>query len=115
MRRWIAVLLLTMACSLTSSAAKKDSGTTTLKDVQPTGTTDKKEKKKQQYDFVFESSGNHYTCRTNPNTNVKATDFVVGSEVKYEVNGNKGELKSTSGKEVKCTVVRVEKVSTPKQ
>jgi hypothetical protein len=114
MRRWIGVLLLMIACSLTSSAAKKDSGTTTLKDVQPAGTTDK-ENKKQQYDFVFESSGNHYTCRTNPNTSVKATDFVVGSDVKYEVNGNKGELKSTSGKEVKCTVVRVEKVSTPKQ
>ena|SRR5580765_3692922 len=114
MRRWIAVLLLTIASSLTSSAAKKDSGTTTLKDVQPAGTTDK-EKKKQQYDFVFEASGNHYTCRTNPNTSVKATDFVVGSDVKYEVNGDKGELKSTSGKQVKCTVVRVEKISAPKQ
>jgi hypothetical protein len=114
MRRWIGVLFLTIACSLTSSAAKKDSGTTTLKDVQPAGTTDK-EKKKQQYDFVFEASGNHYTCRTNPNTSVKATDFVVGSDVKYEVNGDKGELKSTSGKQVKCTVVRVEKMSAPKQ
>ena len=115
MRRWIAVLFLTIACSLTSSAAKKDSGTTTLKDVQPAGTTDAKDKKKQQYDFIFEASGNHYTCRTSPKTSVKATDFVVGGDVKYEVDGDKGQLKTTSGKQVKCTVVRVEKISAPKQ
>jgi len=33
---------------------------------------------------------------------------VVGSNVSYAVNGNKGAVKSTqSGKSVKCTVVRV--------
>jgi hypothetical protein len=42
---------------------------------------------------------------------VKAVDFVVGSGVKYEVDGEKGKLKTTAGKEVKCTVVRVEKAS----
>jgi hypothetical protein len=115
MRRCIAVLLLTMSCSLTMSAAKKDAGTTTLKDVQPAGTTDAKDKNKQQYDFIFEASGNHYTCRTSPKTSVKATDFVVGGDVKYEVDGDKGQLKTTSGKQVKCTVVRVEKISAPKQ
>jgi hypothetical protein len=46
---------------------------------------------------------------------VKATDFVVGGDVKYEVDGDKGQLKTTSGKQVKCTVVRVEKISAPKQ
>src|ERR1700758_1438816 len=110
MQRWIAVLLLTIGV-LTTSVAKKDKGTTTLKDVQPAGTTDTKEKKNQQYDFIFEASGNHYTCRTSPKTSVKAVDFVVGSDVKYEVDGDKGKLKTTAGKEVKCTVVRVEKVS----
>jgi hypothetical protein len=115
MCRWIAVLLLTMAGALTASAAKKDAGTTTLKDVQPAGTTDTKDKKNQQYDFSFEASGNHYTCRTSPKTSVKATDFVVGSDVKYEVDGDKGKLKTTSGKQLKCTVVRVEKTSAPKQ
>jgi len=113
MRRWIAVLLLTMVAALTASAGKKDAGTTTLKDVQPAGTTDTKQKKKQQYDFIFEASGNHYTCRTSPKTNVKATDFVVGSDVKYEIDGDKGKLKNTSGKDVKCTVVRVERLSAP--
>ena len=114
MRRWIAVQLWTLVGSLTASAAKKDAGATTLKDVQPAGTTDTKEKKNQQYDFIFEASGNHYTCRTSPKTSVKAHDFVVGSDVKYELDGDKGKLKTTAGKEVKCTVVRVEKVSAPK-
>jgi hypothetical protein len=111
MRRWIAVLLLTM-CTLTASA-DKDKGTTTLKDVQPAGTTDTKNKKQQQYDFIFEAAGHHYTCRTGPKTTVKATDFVVGKDVTYQLDGDKGKLKSTTGKQVKCTVVRVEGVSAP--
>ena len=113
MRRWIAVLLMAMMSALTASAAKKDTGTTTLKDVQTAGTTDTKDNKNQQYDFIFEASGNHYTCRTSPKTSVKAIDFVVGSEVKYELDSDKAKLKTTAGKEVKCTVVRVEKASTP--
>jgi len=115
MRRWIAVLLMTVVVDLTARAAQKDAGTTTLKDVRPAGTTDTKDKKKQQFDFIFEASGNHYTCRTGPKTSVKATDFVVGSDVKYQVDGDEGKLKTTAGKQVKCTVVRVEKVSGPNQ
>jgi hypothetical protein len=115
MRRWIAVLLMTVVVDLTARAAKKDAGTTTLKDVQPAGTTDTKDKKKQQFDFIFEASGNHYTCRTGPKTSVKAIDFVVGSDVKYEVDGDEGKLKTAAGKQVKCTVVRVEKVAGPNQ
>jgi hypothetical protein len=114
MKRWIAVLLLTMVSALTASA-KKDQGTTTLKDVQPAGTTDTKDKKNQQYDFIFEVSRNHYTCRTSPKTTVKAIDFVVGSDVKYELDGDKVKLKTMAGKELKCTVVRVEKISVPRQ
>ena len=57
MRRWIAVLLMIVVVDLSARAAKKDTGTTTLKDVQPAGTTDTKDKKKQQYDFIFEASG----------------------------------------------------------
>jgi hypothetical protein len=114
MQRWIAVLLLTIGV-LTTSAAKKDKGTTTLKDVQPAGTTDNKDKKNQQYDFIFEASGNHYICRTGPKTSLKATDFVVGSDLKYEVDDDKVKLKTSAGKEVKCKVVRVEKIATPQQ
>ena len=114
MRRWIAVLFLTIVGALNASAAKKDAGATTLKDVQPAGTTDTKEKKNQQYDFIFEASGHHYTCRTSPKTSVKVIDFVVGTDLKYELDGDKGKLKTTAGKEVKCTVVRVEKGLAPK-
>lgn len=113
MSRWIAVLLLT-TISVPAIAAKKVTGTTTLKDLQPAGTTDTKDKKNQQYDFIFEFSGNSYTCRTSPKKSLKATDFVVGSDVKYEIEEDEGKLKSTAGKQVKCTVVRVEKLSAPR-
>src|SRR5262252_6749888 len=115
MLRWIAVPFLTILCVPTASADKKEAGSTTLKDLQPAGTTDTKDKKKQQYDFIFEASGNHYTCRTSPKTSVKAIDFVVGSGIKYELDGDKAKLKTAAGKKVECTVVRVEKVSTPQQ
>jgi len=112
MSKWIAVLLL-MVASVPPSAAEKTKGTATLKDLQPAGTTDTKNKKNQQYDFVFEVSGNRYTCRTSPKKSLKATHFVVGSDVKYEIDEDKAELKNTAGKEAKCTVVRVEKLPTP--
>lgn len=110
MRRWIAALLVMMIV-LPASAAKKDQGTTTLKDVQPAGTPNSKDKQKQQYDFSFESPTHRYICRTSEKTKINAVDFVVGSNVKYEVDGNNGKLKTTEGKQVKCTVVRVERNS----
>jgi hypothetical protein len=100
------VILVTLLVSV-SFAANKESGSTTLKDVQPAGTTDKKHKK-QQYDLTFAGAKNEYTCRTNENQKVQATQFVVGSAITFSVNGNKGDVKSTeSGKNVKCTLVRV--------
>jgi hypothetical protein len=89
--------------------AKKDKGTTTLKDVQPAGTTDK-QNKNQQFDFSFDASGMSYVCRTSHKTKIKATDFVVGTNLTYELDEHEGKLKNTSGKQVKCTVVRVEKL-----
>lgn len=106
MRRFIALVLLATVCS-SMPAATKEAGTTTLKDVQPAGTTDKKQKH-QRYDLSFVSStGKEYTCRTAEKTSVKATDFVVGSTVTYEVKGDKGKLKTSAGKQVSCTIVRV--------
>jgi curli biogenesis system outer membrane secretion channel CsgG len=100
----IAVVLI--LCGL-AAAAKKESGSTTLTNVQPAGTTDKKHKK-QQYDLSFTTTTNDYTCRTNENQKVNATDWVVGSSINYKINGNKGEIKNTqSNKNVKCLVVRV--------
>jgi hypothetical protein len=106
-------VLLLCVCALTAVAATKDSGSTTLKDFQPVTAAGKE--KHQQFDFSFESSGKRYVCRTSPKTSLKATDFVVGSDLSYEIKGNKGELKNSSGKEVKCTVVRVESLSAPHQ
>lgn len=106
MRKLIVFTLLIMG-SLSAVASTKDSGSTTLKDVQPAGTTDKKHKH-QQYDFSFVSAtGKDYTCRTGEKTSVKATDFVVGSSVNYQINGDKGKLKTSAGKQVSCTIVRV--------
>ena len=111
MQRLVVVVLVIVLCALTA-AGEKQKGMANLKDVQPAGTTDKKNKN-QQYDFSFEASGMHYTCRTSHKTEVKATDFVVGTDVNYEINGHKGKLKNTAGEQVKCTVVRVEKISAP--
>lgn len=110
----LAIMLLVLAG--VGSAANKESGSTTLKDFQPAGTTDKKHKK-QQFDLSFAGSTNDYTCRTNENQKVQATQFVVGSNITYKVSGNKGEVKDTaSGKSVKCTVVRVAApTATPQQ
>jgi hypothetical protein len=41
---------------------------------------------------------------------VKATEFPVGSNVNYEIDNDKVKLKNSSGKEAKCTVMRVEQL-----
>jgi hypothetical protein len=114
MHKGNAVALLVMALAITAMAAKIE-GVTTLKDFQPTGTTDKKTHKNQQYDLSFAASGKQYTCRTDEKESLKANDFVVGSEVKYEIGGNKGKLKSNSGKQVECVIVRVAELPAPQQ
>jgi hypothetical protein len=111
-RRLIALTVLAMQ-ALSAIAATKDSGATTLKDVQPAGTVDKNHKH-QQYDLSFASAtGKDYTCRTSAKASVKATDFVVGNNVNYQVNGDKGKIKTPAGKELSCTVVRVANGAAP--
>jgi hypothetical protein len=106
MRRLNALAVATMV-ALCAVAATKDTGTTTLKDVQPVGVTDKKHKH-QQFDLSFVSStGKDYVCRTSEKTSVKATELVVGSNVNYQVDGHKGKVKTSGGKQLSCTVVRV--------
>jgi gentisate 1,2-dioxygenase len=106
MRR-LMMLALALMLSGNAIAASKESGKTTLKDLQAAGTTDKKHKN-QQYDLSFVSvSGKDYTCRTGENVKLKATDFIVGSDLTYEVKGNKGKVKTSGGKQVDCTIVRV--------
>ena len=111
MRKKLALVLVVIFLASLAFAANKESGSTTLKDVQPAGTTDKQHKN-QQFDLSFASSKSDYTCRTNENEKVRATDFVVGTTVNYKIDGNKGQVKSTSsGKNVKCTLVRVAAVT----
>lgn len=107
MRKMWSLALLIATFTGVGLAGNKESGSSTLKDVQPAGTTDKQHKK-QQYDLSFATAKNDYTCRTNENQKVQATQFVVGSPITYKIDGNKGDVKSTqSGKSAKCTVVRV--------
>lgn len=115
MCRFPMVAALIVAMALPSFAAKKVSGTTTLKDCQPANTPDnnKKDKTHQTYDLSFDAEGKNYTCRTPPDKSMDATDFVVGSSINYEVDGQKATIKTSEGKKLKCTVVRVQLVTAP--
>jgi uncharacterized protein YcfJ len=39
---------------------------------------------------------------------MNATDFVVGTDVTYKIDGNKAKIKTPQNKEVGCKIVRVE-------
>jgi gentisate 1,2-dioxygenase len=114
MRKGNTIALLIMTIAITASAGSKIEGTATLKDFQPAGTTDK-DHKNQQYDLSFVAAGKQYTCRTSEKKSINATDFIVGADVKYQVDGNKGKLKNTNGKQIECTIVRVADLSVPQQ
>ena len=101
------LMVLTLTITMTAMASKI-AGTTTLKDVQPTGSTDKKTHKHLQFDLFFDAQNMQYTCRSVDNKSMNATDFVVGSELRYEISGDKGKLKTANGKQVECKIVRVE-------
>jgi len=96
MRKWKLFLLLVLICALPAGAGSKQKGTTSLKDFQPAGDTSKKDKN-QQFDFIFVASGTQYTCRTSYKTKLKATDFPVGSDIKYQIDKEKAEIKNMSG------------------
>jgi hypothetical protein len=106
-RNPILLIVITMMLAITAVAGAKIEGTTNLKDLQPFGATDKKTHKNQQYDLSFVASGRQYSCRTIEKDSLKATDFVIGSELQYEINGDKAKVKSSSGKKVECTITRV--------
>jgi hypothetical protein len=99
------------AATLSASAAKLN-GAAALKDLQPFGTTDK-DHKHQAYDLSFDAEGHSYTCRTDPKKSIDATEFVVGSQINYEINKNKAKIKTPKDKELECKIVRVEKSPAP--
>ena len=109
--RNVCILALAVCVAAPVFAAQKQTGTTKLVDVQPAGTTDKKHKH-QQYDFTFDAQTHEYTCRSKEGDKINATDFVVGSNIDYQVKGNKGKVKGSTGKEVSCTIVRVAELPT---
>lgn len=110
--RIVSIFTLAVCLAGTALAAQKQTGTTKLVDVQPAGTTDKKHKH-QQYDFTFDAQTHEYTCRSKEGDKINATDFVVGSNIDYQVKGNNGKVKGSTGKEVSCTVVRVAELPAP--
>lgn len=91
------------------ASAEKLKGETTLKDSQPYGTPDK-DHKRQGYELLFNAQGKGYSCRTNPKKSMDATDFVVGSQIHYEIDKNKAKIKTPEKKEVECKIVRVEQI-----
>src|SRR5271168_1596616 len=95
------------AATLPAFAGNKINGSTTLKDMQPYGAKDK-EHKHTAYDLSFSADGKNYTCRTDPKKSVNATDFVVGTEMKYEIDNQNVKIKSPKNKQVECKIVRVE-------
>jgi hypothetical protein len=103
------VVLLVVLTVVFSAAARgdKQKGNGTLKDFQPAGTTDKKNKT-QQFDFTFDTADHEYTCRAK--SKIKAVDYPVGSQITYEIDNDKGKVKNTKGKETSCTIVRVEQL-----
>ena len=100
-----------IAATLSASAAKLN-GAAALKDLQPFGTTDK-EHKHQAYDLSFDAEGHSYTCRTDPKKSIDATEFVVGSQINYEIDKNKAKIKTPQNKKLECKIVRVEKSPAP--
>jgi hypothetical protein len=110
--RKLPVLTLLLIFSTSAFAGDKQKGTTTLKDVQPAGTTEKNHKH-QQYDLSFvTTTGKDYTCRTKEGNKVKATDIPVGTNITYEIDDNNGKVKTSSGKKFDCMIVRVADAST---
>jgi hypothetical protein len=89
-----------------SAFAAKQTETGTLKDLRPVGSTTKK-MKHQQFDFVIDTAAHEYTCRSNLGENVKATEYIVGSPIEFETNGQNGQVRTSAGKNAKCHIVRV--------
>jgi hypothetical protein len=109
MRKKTAVLLLTVLVALPAMAGKKDQGSTTLKDFQPAGTTEKNHKH-QQYDFIFDVPTAEYTCRSKEGAKLNAIDWPVGSQISYQIENNKGQVKNQKNKKVDCTIMRVDPI-----
>jgi hypothetical protein len=102
------IVMALIAGTVLPLSAEKIKGSSTLKDCQPTAQTPDKEHKHQAYDLSFRAEGKSYTCRTDTDHSMNATDFVVGSVISYEIDGKKVKISTPAKKHVDCKVVRVE-------
>jgi hypothetical protein len=107
-----AILTIAILATTLPAFAEKIKGDSTLKDSQPYGVKDK-EHKHQGYDLSFYAQGKTYTCRTDPNHSMNATDFVVGGPIHYEINNNNATIKTRENKKADCKIVRAEITSAP--
>jgi hypothetical protein len=105
LRSTVALLLGAVIASSPALGAKQIA-TAKLKDLQPVGSATKKQKK-LQYDFFLDTGNHEYTCRSKLGATVKPTEFVVGSDMQFEINGQNGQVTSPEGKKAKCSIVRV--------
>ncbi|HEX6771529.1 MAG TPA: hypothetical protein VF126_05860 [Acidobacteriaceae bacterium] len=115
MHKLTTVVLLTATMAIPALAAPKVEGDTLLKDFQPAGVGDKhaKKSKHQVFDLTFDNSGKEYICRTEADKSVNAMNFVVGSSVHYEMDGNKVKIRTPENKKLECKIVRVAAIPTP--
>jgi hypothetical protein len=107
MRKATLTTVLLLAATVPAFAGHKIEGNAILRDLQPYGIKDK-EHKHTAYDLFFNAEGKTYTCRTDPDKSVNATDFVVGTGIMYEIDKQKAKIKTPQDKKVECRIVRVE-------
>ncbi|HZD75753.1 MAG TPA: hypothetical protein VE218_02030 [Acidobacteriaceae bacterium] len=100
---------LAVVLTIPALAAQKFEGDTVLKDSQPAGVPNKHDKhqKHQVFDLTFDAGGNEYICRTDSDKSVNATNFVVGGNIHYLIDGKKVKITTPNDKKVACNVVRV--------
>jgi hypothetical protein len=109
MLKLIPITFLTVALAIPALADHKFEGDTVLKDAQPAGVANKHDKhmKHQVFDLTFDAAGNEYICRTDSDKSMNPMDFVVGSNIHYQVDGKKVKIMTPNNKKVACKLVRV--------
>ena len=109
MLKLAAITFLTALIAIPALADHKFEGDTVLKDSQPAGVANKHDKhmKHQVFDLTFDAAGNEYICRTDSDKSMNPMDFVVGSNIHYQVDGKKVKILTANNKKVNCNLVRV--------
>ena len=95
------------------SFADKFKVDTTLRDSQPYGVKDKQHKH-QAYELTFDANGKAYTCRSDSSHSMNATDFIIGSPIRVEINNNKAKVRTPANKKIDCEIVRAEMLPAPR-